>query len=451
MGTKTKFFLISFYLVSFCCLSQNTFIPDDSFEQVLIDLGLDSGPLDDFVPTSNITPLTSLDLSFDTTGLIISDLTGIEDFTSLNQLFIQNNQLTSVDVSSNTNLQILWCFNNQLSNLNVSQNPKLISLRCEDNLLTSLDTLNNINLNVLICERNNLSTLNVSNNTGLSRLQYGSNNLTNLDVRNNTNLSYLSCQQNNITTLNVENNSKLTTLLCFENIISALNLSNNFNLTEIDCSNNTLCSLNLNNGNNTNITSINFEFNPDLNCVVVDNPDTDHTTWQPSNFANYVNSNEACSDFIPVDNLDTVFVTSYTLPTLNNGNYFTGPNGMGTALNAGSIINGTQTIFIYNQTSCYSNQTSFSVIINNEDYFIPKYFTPNNDGINDVWQVYDRLNLVNNISIYNRYGKLLKFLPNTTIGWDGTYNGQILNSDSYWYEIILNSKEVLRGYFTLKR
>ncbi|MEP3837443.1 MAG: T9SS type B sorting domain-containing protein [Algibacter sp.] len=451
MATKTKFFLISFYLVSFCCLSQNTFIPDDSFEQVLIDLGLDAGPLDNFVPTSNINSVTSLDLSFDVTGLIISDLTGIEDFISLNQLFVQNNQLSSIDVSSNTNLQILWCFNNQLSNLNVSQNPSLISLRCEDNQLTSLDTSNNANLNVLICERNNLSSLDISSSTGLNRLQCGSNSLTNLNVSNITNLSYLSCEQNNITTLYLENNSKLTVLLCFENRISTLNLSYNVNLTEINCSSNTLCSLNLKNGNNGNITLMDFDLNPDLNCVVVDNPDADHTTWQPSNFTNYVNSNDACSDFIPVDSLETVFGTSYTLPSLNNGNYFTEPNGMGTALNTGDVINSTQTIYVFNQTLCYSNQTSFAVIINNEDYFIPKYFTPNNDGINDVWQVYDRLNLVNNISIYNRYGKLLKFLPSTTMGWDGTYNGQLLNSGSYWYEIILNTHEVVRGYFALKR
>ena len=85
------------------------------------------------------------------------------------------------------------------------------------------------------------------------------------------------------------------------------------------------------------------------------------------------------------------------------------------------------------------------------DYFIPKFFTPNNDGVNDVWQVYDRLNLVNNISIYNRHGKLIKFLPSSATSWDGTFNGKRLNSGSYWYEIVLNTQDVLRGYFALKR
>jgi len=171
----------------------------------------------------------------------------------------------------------------------------------------------------------------------------------------------------------------------------------------------------------------------------------------PTAFLNYVNSPGDCSDFIAVDSLENVIATSYTLPALNNGNYFTESGGLGTPLNAGDIITNSQTIFIYNETICNNTESSFIVIINNEDYFIPKYFTPNNDGANDVWQVYDRLNLINNISIYNRHGKLLKFLPSSASAWDGTFNGELLSSGSYWYEIILNSREILRGYFALKR
>jgi len=39
-----------------------TFIPDDNFEQALIDLGLDTPPLDNFVPTANIEGLISLNI-----------------------------------------------------------------------------------------------------------------------------------------------------------------------------------------------------------------------------------------------------------------------------------------------------------------------------------------------------------------------------------------------------
>jgi gliding motility-associated-like protein len=467
MCSKTKFILISICFISFNSYCQNTVIPDTNFEQALINLGYDT-VLDNNVLTSNISGITDLDV----TNQNISDLTGIEDFISLTnldcsnnpltnlnvtqntnliELYCSTNQLTTLDVSNQPNLVRLWCFNNQITTLDVTQNPDLISLRCENNQLTSLDTSSNINLYVLACEQNQITTLDVSNNLDLNRFQCGNNRLLILDVFANTNLSYLGCEQNFISSLNVSNNTQLSFLYCNNNQITTLKLSANPNISELDCSQNQLCSLNLRNGNNNNFTSVNFDLNADLNCVVVDNPAANHSSWIPTSFSNYVNSPDACSGFVPVDNLDNVIATSYTLPPLTNGNYFTESGGLGTALNPGDVITSSQTIYIYNATACDTNERSFIVIINNEDYFIPKYFTPNNDGANDVWQVYDRLNLINNISIYNRNGKLLKFLPSSTSSWDGTLNGELLPSDSYWYEIILNSREVLRGYFALKR
>ncbi len=469
MNSITKFLLISF-----CCIltinsfSQNTFVPDDNFEQALIDLGFDAPPLNDNVPTANINSITNLDIA----SRNISDLTGIEDFISLTsldcsenqlsilnitqntnliELYCGNNLLTNLDVTNQPNLVRLWCFSNQLSNLNVIENTGLISLRCENNLLTALNTSGLTNLNILLCNQNQIPSLDISDSANLSRLQCGNNLLTNLDVNNNTNLSFLSCEQNQITNLNLRNNNSLAFLYCFDNQISVLDLTQNSILTDLNCSNNQLCTLNLNNGNNTNFTAVNFDSNPDLDCVIVDNSNGNHSTWIPTSFTDYVETPSACSNFVSVDVLPNIIGTSYTLPQLNNGEYFTESGGMGAQLNPGDIITTSQTIYIFNQTICNNNESNFSVIINNDDYFIPKYFTPNNDGANDVWQVYDRLNLVNNISIYNRHGKLIKFLPSSASSWDGTFNGQLLNSGSYWYEIVLNTREILRGYFALKR
>ena len=303
----------------------------------------------------------------------------------------------------------------------------------------------------LACEQNKITTIDVSNSVSLNRFQCGNNLLNTLDVSTNVNLSYLSCEQNQLTSLNLLSNNQLSLLNCFNNQITELDLTRNPNLTDVNCSTNQLCLLNLNNSSNSTITDVNFNLNTDLNCVVVDNANGNHSNWVPASFSNYVESPDECRDFIPVDSLENVIGTSYTLPMLNNGNYFTETNGMGASLNSGDVITSTQTIYIYNETTCNSNESSFEVIINNNDYFIPKYFTPNNDGANDVWQVYDRLNLINNISIYNRHGKLLKFLPNNTSAWDGTFNGELLSSGSYWYEVVLNSREILRGYFALKR
>jgi gliding motility-associated-like protein len=444
---KSCLFFISITLISFKNHGQNTIIPDNNFEQALIDLGLDTPPLDDQVLTNNIIGVTNLDLN----GKNIQDLTGIEDFLALSNLDCSENLLTKIDVSALSNLKILWCYNNQLTALNVSQNINLTALRCEKNRLISLNTSNNINLVDLACEENLITNLNVSNNLSLSRFQCGKNLLSTLDLSKNSNLSYLACQENQLTELNLTNNSRLSVLFCFLNLLTELDLSQNSSLTVLECSINKLCSLNIKNGNNANIILMDFDPNPDLVCVVVDDPFADHSLWEPTTFSNYVNSEEACSNFIEIDTLDDFIGKTYTLPIINNGNYYTASNATGIQLNAGDIINTSQTIYIYNEVNCNSNESSFNVVITDNDFFVPKFFTPNNDGFYDVWTVLDNTNSVNYISIYNRQGKLIKFLAGLSLKWDGTFNGIPMNSDSYWYEIVLNSGEILRGYFALKR
>ncbi len=88
----------------------NMYVPNDNFEQALIDLGYDD-VLDNYVLTWNIEGVTSLDVTFKS----ISDLTGIEDYTSLVVLKCFENKLTSLNVSSNTTLTELRCNGNQLT------------------------------------------------------------------------------------------------------------------------------------------------------------------------------------------------------------------------------------------------------------------------------------------------------------------------------------------------
>ena len=54
-------------------------------------------------------------------------------------------------------------------------------------------------------------------------------------------------------------------------------------------------------------------------------------------------------------------------------------------------------------------------------------------------------------SIFNKHGKLLKYLNTGSEGWNGLYNGQLMPTDDYWFRIILNSGEIDSGHFTLKR
>ena len=95
-----------------------TLIPDLNFEKKLIALGIDSGTTDGKVLTSNISSLTSLDVSSSS----ISNLTGIQDFVALTSLICySNSQLTSLDLSKNIALTSLDCsYNFRLTSLNLS-------------------------------------------------------------------------------------------------------------------------------------------------------------------------------------------------------------------------------------------------------------------------------------------------------------------------------------------
>ena len=111
-----------------------TYVPDDNFEQALINLGYDTF-LDDSVTTANIDTVTILDVIGDS----ISDLTGIESFTALTVLDCSYNALASLDVSNNTALTLLRCESNQLTSLDVRNGNNNL-------LVTNFYSTNNPNL-----------------------------------------------------------------------------------------------------------------------------------------------------------------------------------------------------------------------------------------------------------------------------------------------------------------
>lgn len=82
----------------------------------------------------------------------------------------------------------------------------------------------------------------------------------------------------------------------------------------------------------------------------------------------------------------------------------------------------------------------------------PKFFTPNSDGYNDVWNIkLSDIGWSGTISIFNRYGKLLKIINSEEKGWDGTLNGNPLPSDDYWFKITFSNNETYMSHFSLKR
>ena len=82
----------------------------------------------------------------------------------------------------------------------------------------------------------------------------------------------------------------------------------------------------------------------------------------------------------------------------------------------------------------------------------PRFFTPNQDGFHDTWHMVRKEEFAAaRVYIFDRFGKLLKQLSALGDGWDGTYNGNPLPSNDYWYRIELGDGRMVSGNFTLKR
>ena len=86
---------------------------------------------------------------------------------------------------------------------------------------------------------------------------------------------------------------------------------------------------------------------------------------------------------------------------------------------------------------------------------IPKFFTPNGDGYNDYWNLKGVYPLSSNasslISIFDRFGKLMKQISASGVGWNGIYNEKIMPADDYWFVIELKDGRTAKGHFALKR
>lgn len=82
----------------------------------------------------------------------------------------------------------------------------------------------------------------------------------------------------------------------------------------------------------------------------------------------------------------------------------------------------------------------------------PRFFTPNNDDYNDTWKIKNlELLTKSTITIFDRYGKLLKQLNDTSNEWNGTFNGKELPADDYWFAITFDDGKTIKGHFSLKR
>ena len=265
-------FNLSFSLfASITLFGQNVTIPDANFKANLVGNSTLNTNADTEIQVSEAQAFTGAILC---ESWSISDLTGIEAFTSLTELNCTDNSLTTIDLTANTMLTSLTCATNQLTNLNISANILLTNLNCTDNLLTGLD------------------------------------------VTTNTALTYLSIYTNSITSVDLSQNSALTNLWCMFNPLTALDVSQNSNLIFLQANNCSLTSVNLANGNNTNFVAAVLNNNSNLTCIQVDDEAYSAANWTSSDFNKDAGASysESCAGTAALSNIEQNEIRIYPNP-----------------------------------------------------------------------------------------------------------------------------------------
>ena len=114
-----------------------------------------------------------------------------------------------------------------------------------------------------------------------------------------------------------------------------------------------------------------------------------------------------------------------------------------------NISPGFHTLYINDKKGCEMVKKPFAVV------GIMAFFTPNGDSYNDFWQIKGisaTFNKKSKVQIFDRYGRLLSEIPSgASTGWDGTFNGQPMPADDYWFTMTLEDGRSTSGHFSLKR
>ncbi|MCH5238668.1 MAG: hypothetical protein J1F38_00420 [Muribaculaceae bacterium] len=139
----------------------NIYIPDSGFLDYCVQADIDKNR-DRIITVEEAAAATQLII---TSTYNVNSLEGIEYFINIDILRINDNNLSSLDVSKCTKLKELQCNNNKLEYLNVSGCTELIRFYCSSNQLTSLD-VSKTNLG----ESGDTYPLNCSNNPSLKTL-----------------------------------------------------------------------------------------------------------------------------------------------------------------------------------------------------------------------------------------------------------------------------------------
>ncbi len=96
---------------------------------------------------------------------------------------------------------------------------------------------------------------------------------------------------------------------------------------------------------------------------------------------------------------------------------------------------GTYTVKITNGDNCSVEKSVLMVQKCVSKIYIPTIFTPNNDGINDVFAITAQDVMEYELQIYDRWGELVFMTQSQSDNWDGTYRGQNAPEGTYSWQI----------------
>jgi gliding motility-associated-like protein len=114
---------------------------------------------------------------------------------------------------------------------------------------------------------------------------------------------------------------------------------------------------------------------------------------------------------------------------------------------------GNHTVYVRDKNGCGVAEENIQQDLTLEGF--PKFFTPNGDNINDLWQYRPLVDTgeinVGTIYIFNRYGALVAQVDPTARGWNGLFNGKAAPAADYWFKTLSSENKHITGHFTLKR
>ena len=164
----------------------------------------------------------------------------------------------------------------------------------------------------------------------------------------------------------------------------------------------------------------------------------------------------------PVENLDNVlFSNSSTSTDITGWNwYFVNNNGYTSTQTNPSYMfeqsgNYPIALVVHNKYGCSDTIVKMITVVEEQNLYVPNSFTPNGDGINDIFLAKGKGLTKYNLMIFDRWGQKLFETSEFTTGWDGAFKGQECKQDTYVWKITASFPQGIvkeyTGHVTLNR